>query len=202
VNARILRTLKNRFGPVEEVGIFDMTEKGLVEIANPSEVFLQDRVPDVAGSIVTVVLEGTRPLLVEVQALVVSSQLAMPRRVANGVDSNRLQLIIAILQKRLGLPLGSYDIFVNISGGYKITEPSADLAIALSIISSLKNCPLISNSVAYGELGLLGEIRMVTQKDRRDKEARRVGFTPLIQTVKRSNIASIVEKAFKDKNQV
>lgn len=176
-NARILRTLKNRFGAIEEVGIFDMSDQGLKEVSNPSALFLQDRVKNVPGSVVTVILEGTRPMLVEIQALTVASQLAMPRRVGNGVDYNRLQLLVAILQKRLSLPLGGFDIFVNVSGGLKISEPAADLAIALAILSSFKNKAMDPKSVVFGELGLLGETRRVVSEERRIKEARRLGFS-------------------------
>lgn len=178
-NARILRTLKNRFGAVEEVGIFEMVGVGMKEVANPSALFLQDRVKNVPGSIVTVILEGTRPMLVEIQALVVPTQLAMPRRVASGVDYNRLQLLVAIISKLLNVPLGGYDIFVNVSGGLKVAEPAADLAIALAILSSFKNKALDPHAVAFGEIGLLGEVRRVGSEDRREKEAKRLGF-PMI----------------------
>lgn len=179
-NARILRTYKNRFGAIEEVGIFEMDEKGLKEISNPSALFLQDRVKNVAGSVVTVIMEGTRPMLVEIQALAVASQLAMPRRVANGIDYNRLQLLVAILQKRLNIPLGSFDVFVNVSGGMKIEEPAADLAVALAILSSFKNKPLDPKTAVFGEVGLLGEVRSIGSDERRTKEARRLGFTTVI----------------------
>lgn len=179
-DARILRTLKNRFGAVEEVGIFEMKENGLKEIANPSEIFLQDRVKNVPGSVVTVILEGTRPLLVEIQALVVPSQIPIPRRVANGFDYNRLQLLIAILQKRLGLPLGTSDVFINVSGGLRLTERAADLAVAAAIISSAKNQPVDAKAIFFGEVGLLGEVRHVSQEERREKEAKRLGFTTIL----------------------
>lgn len=175
-NARILRTLKNRFGAIEEVGIFEMAEEGLKEVSNPSALFLQDRVKNVPGSAVTVILEGTRPMLVEIQALVVPTQLAMPRRVASGIDYNRLQLLVAILSKRLDLPLGGFDVFVNVSGGLKIAEPAADLAIAMAIFSSFKNKALDPKAAAFGEVGLLGEVRRVGSEERRTKEARRLGF--------------------------
>ena len=179
-NARILRTLKNRFGAVEEVGIFEMDDKGLREISNPSALFLQDRVKNVPGSIVTVVMEGTRPMLVEIQALTVASQLAMPRRIGNGIDYNRLQLVIAILSKRLNVPLGGFDIFVNVSGGMRVSEPSADLAIALAILSSFKNKALDPKTAVFGEVGLLGEVRSIGSDERRTKEARRLGVTTII----------------------
>ncbi len=175
-NARILRTLKNRFGAVEEVGIFEMAGEGLKEVSNPSALFLQDRVKNVPGSVVTVIMEGTRPMLVEIQALAVTTQLAMPRRVASGVDYSRLQLIVAILSKRLSLPLAGYDIFVNVSGGLKVSEPAADLAIALAILSSYTNKPFDPKAVAFGEVGLLGEVRRVGSEERREHEAKRLGF--------------------------
>jgi len=179
-NARILRTLKNRFGAIEEVGIFEMNDKGLKEIDNPSALFLQDRVKNVAGSAVTVIMEGTRPMLVEIQALTVPSQLAMPRRVANGINYNRLQLLVAILQKRLNLPLGTFDVFVNVSGGIKIEEPSVDLAVIIAILSSFKNKALDAKTAVFGEVGLLGEVRSIGSEDRRIKEAKRLGFTTVI----------------------
>lgn len=177
---RILRTLKNRFGPTDEVGVFEMVESGLKEISNPSKLFLEGRVKNVAGSTVGVTLEGTRPLLVEIQSLVVPSPLPMPRRVVNGIDFNRLQVILAILQKRLNLPLGTFDVFVNVSGGLKLTEPAVDLPIALSLISAFKNKPLPGNLASFGELGLLGELRRVQGEEKRAKEAKRLGFTSLI----------------------
>lgn len=179
-NARLLRTLKNRFGAIEEVGIFEMNEKGLKEIDNPSALFLEDRVIGVPGSVITVLLEGTRPILVEIQALVVSTQLAFPRRVASGFDGNRLQLIVAILQKRLNIPLGTFDIFINVSGGLKVQEPAADLAVSLAILSSFKNIPIDAKSAVFGEVGLLGEVRRVGSEERRIKEAKRLGFAHTI----------------------
>ena len=190
-DARILRTLKNRFGAVEEVGIFEMKENGLKEIANPSELFLQDRVKNVPGSVVTVILEGTRPLLVEIQALVVPSQIPIPRRVANGFDYNRLQLLIAILQKRCGLPLGTLDVFVNVSGGLKITERACDLAVAAAIISSYKNIALDTKTALFGEVGLLGEVRHVGQEERREKEAKRLGFTTVLASKTTKNLQQL-----------
>lgn len=190
-DARILRTLKNRFGAVEEVGIFEMKENGLKEIANPSELFLQDRVKNVPGSVVTVILEGTRPLLVEIQALVVPSQIPIPRRVANGFDYNRLQLLIAILQKRCGLPLGTSDVFVNVSGGLKITERACDLAVAAAIISSYKNIALDTKTALFGEVGLLGEVRHVGQEERREKEAKRLGFTTVLASKTTKNLGQL-----------
>ncbi len=179
-SARILRTLKNRFGAIEEVGIFDMREEGLTEVKNPSELFLTDRVTNVPGSVVTVILEGTRPLLVEIQALTVTTQLAIPRRVANGFDQNRLQLLTAILQKRLNMPLGGFDIFINVSGGISVSEPAVDLAVCMAIISSFLNKAVDKQTVIFGEVGLLGEVRRITQEERRSKESKRLGYTTAI----------------------
>ena len=177
---RILRSLKNRFGPTDEVGIFEMVDNGLTEIDNPSKLFLEGRVKNVAGSTVGVTLEGTRPLLVEIQSLVVPTQIAIPRRVASGIDYNRLQVILAILQKRLNIPLGTFDVFVNVSGGLKLKEPAVDLPVALSLISAFKNKPLPDKLASFGELGLLGELRRVQGEDQRMKEAKRLGFTAII----------------------
>lgn len=188
-SARVLRTLKNRFGAVEEVGIFDMQGEGLREVSNPSALFLQDRVQNVPGSIVTVIMEGTRPMLVEIQALTVPSQLAIPRRVANGFDYNRLQLILAILQKRLNVPLGSVDVFVNVSGGLKISEPGADLAVAMAVLSSFKNKAIASDTAVFGEMGLLGEVRAIGSGERRGKEAKRLGFTTVLAPPKITSIS-------------
>jgi DNA repair protein RadA/Sms len=192
-DARILRTFKNRFGAIEEVGIFEMNEKGLKEIDNPSALFLQDRVKNVPGSVVTVIMEGTRPMLVEIQALTVPSQLAMPRRVANGINYNRLQLLVAILQKRLNLPLGTFDVFVNVSGGIKIEEPSVDLAVIMAILSSFKNKALDSKTAVFGEVGLLGEVRSIGSEDRRIKEAKRLGFTTVISPKTTKNVRAANE---------
>lgn len=176
---RLLRALKNRFGATDEVGVFQLVESGLIEIANPSELFLEHQDHTVAGSATVAVMEGTRPLLVEVQALVVESQLAMPRRVGRGIELSRIQVLAAVLQKHAHLPLGSTDIFVNAAGGFKITEPAVDLGLAVAIVSSLKNKKLPQKSVFIGEIGLLGEIRAVSFLDKRIKEAKRMGFTQI-----------------------
>lgn len=182
---RLLRTNKNRFGPVDEVGVFSMEEGGMKEVANPSEIFIgREQGSGVrgqeSGRIVIATLEGTRPLLVEVQALTVASQLPLPRRVGNGINNNRLQMLVAIIQKHLRLPLGEFDIFVNVASGIKVFEPAADLGICLAIISSFKNKPLSPKTVAIGEVGLLGEIRNVIGLERRIKEARKLGFSNII----------------------
>lgn len=188
---RMLRTFKNRFGPTDEVGIFEMRENGLEEITNPSKLFLEGRVKNVPGSTICVTLEGTRPLLVEIQSLIVSTSLPMPRRVVNGIDYNRLQVILAILQKRLNLALGTMDVFVNVSGGLKLKEPATDLAVALSLISAFKNKPLPDDLVSFGELGLLGEIRRVNGEDQRIKEAERLGFKTIVSPAKFKSIHTL-----------
>lgn len=182
---RLLRTNKNRFGPVDEVGVFSMEEGGMKEVANPSEIFIGENYElgiknNESGRVIIATLEGTRPLLVEVQALTVASQLPLPRRVGNGINNNRLQMLVAIIQKHLRIPLGKFDIFVNVASGIKVFEPAADLGICLAIISSFKNKPLPDRTVAIGEVGLLGEIRNVIGLERRIKEARKLGFTNII----------------------
>jgi DNA repair protein RadA/Sms len=186
---RLLRAAKNRFGATDEVGVFEMTDKGLAELVNPSQLFLRQRQEPVAGSIVVATLEGTRPLLVEIQALAVPTSLPVCRRVGQGIDYNRLQLIAAVLTKRLGLPLGGYDLYLNVTGGLAIREPAADVGIALAILSSFKNKPLDSKTACFGELGLLGELRPVAQMAKRAKEAKRLGFTHLISPEKYSSIS-------------
>lgn len=176
---RIVRAVKNRFGATDEVGVFTMEDKGLVEVVNPSGLFLSDQ-KRVAGSAATAVREGTRVLLVEIQALVVPTKLAFPKRVATGIDPRRLELLVAVLSRRGGLPLWDFDIFVNVAGGIKIEEPAADLAIALSVASSFQDKPLLSGTCAVGEVGLLGEVREVPMQERRTKEARRLGFRNVV----------------------
>lgn len=192
---RLLRTSKNRFGPVDEVGVFSMEESGMREVDNPSELFL-GKDQKAAGSVTVATLEGTRPLLVEVQALTVASQLPMPRRVGNGINNNRLQMLVAIIQKHLRLPLGKFDIFVNVASGIKVFEPAADLGICLAIVSSFKNKPLTSKTVAIGEVGLLGEIRNVIGLERRIKEAKKLGFNNLISPKEYRQIVKIVQDMF------
>jgi len=173
---RLLRCVKNRYGSTNEVGVFEMREKGLVEVDNPSQAFLSQRWGRAVGSAVVPVLEGSRPLLVEVQALTTLTSFGLPRRTANGVDFNRLLLIIAVLTKRVGLKLGNQDVMVNIAGGIRIGEPAADLGIALSIASSFRDAGVDPGLVAVGEVGLSGELRAVSQLGRRVKEAVRLGF--------------------------
>ena len=173
---RLLRCVKNRFGSTNEIGVFEMKEKGLAEVANPSQMFLSQRGGETIGSIIIPVLEGTRPLLVEVQALTNPTNFGQPRRTANGIDFNRLLLIAAVLSKRVGLKLGNQDILVNVTGGLRIEEPAADLGIALAIASSFRDLPIDPGTVAIGEVGLSGELRAVTQMERRVNEATRLGF--------------------------
>ena len=173
---RILRTVKNRFGPTDEIGVFEMAQEGLVEVANPSALFLAQRQEHVAGSAVLAGLEGTRPVLVEVQALVAPSALGNPRRAVIGWDSNRLAMVLAVLEARCGMTLSDCDIFLNIAGGIRISEPAADLAVAAALISSQTGKPVQGNTVFFGEVGLSGEIRTVAQPDVRMKEAAKLGF--------------------------
>jgi len=173
---RLLRSTKNRFGPTQEVGVFEMQGAGLTEVPNPSAVFLAERGEPAPGSVVTVSLEGSRPILVEVQALVSRSSLSVPRRTANGLDLNRLHLIAAVLGRRLGLPLYDQDIYLNVVGGLRIDEPAADLPAALTIISSLRDRSLPGDMVALGEVGLSGELRSVGQLEQRLREAGKLGF--------------------------
>lgn len=173
---RILRAVKNRFGPTDEIGVFEMQGAGLVEVANPSALFLEAREENVPGSVVFAGLEGTRPLLVEIQALAAPSSLATPRRAVVGWDSNRLSMVLAVLEARCGLSFAGRDVFLNIAGGLKINEPAADLAVAAALISSISNQPLAPNSVTFGEISLSGAIRPVSQTGLRLKEAAKLGF--------------------------
>lgn len=195
--ARLLRTTKNRFGATDEVGVFEMTDQGLVEVTNPSKLFLKQRVKKVPGSVVVATLEGTRPVLVEIQALVVPTTLAVPRRISQGVDYRRLQLISAVLTKQLKLPLATFDIYVNVAGGIRIEEPASDLGVALAIISSFKGIPLDPKTVCFGEIGLLGEIREVSQTAKRKKEARKLGFTTIISPEEFASISQVSKRLFK-----
>lgn len=174
---RILRAVKNRFGGTDEIGVFEMGELGLSEVSNPSALFLGDRDGDVVGSAVFAGMEGSRPMLVEVQALVAQSSLGTPRRAVVGWDSARLAMIIAVLDARCGLGLGAFDIYLNVAGGLKISEPAADLAVAAALISSLSGDPIAEETVIFGEIALSGEIRPVGQADARLKEAEKLGFT-------------------------
>jgi DNA repair protein RadA/Sms len=173
---RLLRSVKNRFGATSEVGVFEMVESGMVEVPNPSEAFLAERQVNAPGSAIAVTLEGTRPLLVEIQALAGSSTFANPRRTANGIDYNRLLLLTAVLSRRVHVPVHDKDVFVNVIGGLQIKEPAADLAVALAISSSVKDRPLHADMAFVGEVGLSGELRAVSQLELRLKEAAKLGF--------------------------
>ncbi|MCK4353882.1 MAG: DNA repair protein RadA [Dehalococcoidia bacterium] len=175
-NYRMLRSVKNRFGPTNEVGVFEMGRSGLIEIENPSQVFLSKYKDAAIGSVVVPALEGTRPLLVEIQALITPASFGPPRRIANGIDFNRLLLISAVLSKRAGLRVSNQDIMVNVTGGLKVNEPAIDLGIALAIASSFRDSKPLSGLVALGEVGLNGELRSVAQAERRIAEAIRLGF--------------------------
>ena len=189
---RILRAVKNRFGSTNEVGIFEMRDSGMREVTNPSEAFLQERAESVAGSTVAVTMEGTRPLLVEVQALTSVTQNPMPRRAANGVDGTRLQMLSAVLGKRVGLPLGGQDLFVNVVGGLKVDEPAVDLAVIGAIASSFRDVPIDANTVMIGEVGLSGELRSVGELPRRLQEAARLGFSrAIVPAYRRDSIPKI-----------
>lgn len=174
---RLLRAVKNRFGATDEVGVFRMTESGYQEIANPSQFFLETRQAEQAGSVITCVMEGTRPLLIEVQALTVKTYLAQPRRVGRGIPINRLQILTAVLEKHCQIPTAHYDVFVSIAGGYETKEAVLDLAICVALASSIKGIPLPEGTVFLGEVGLLGEIRAAPLLERRLKEAKRLGFS-------------------------
>ncbi len=177
---RFLRAVKHRFGSTRSLGVFEMTGDGLVGVADPSRLFLADRVPGVAGSVVVPIIDGNRPMMVELQALVVKSSLASPRRVAQGFDSRRLALILAVLERHAGVLLGDHDVYVSVVGGVKVTEPGADLAVAIAIVSSSMGIGVPAEIVACGEVGLGGEIRQVSEIDRRLNEASRIGFESVV----------------------
>lgn len=177
---RVLRALKNRFGPAGEVGVFEMGDAGMVAVANPSAAFLAERPAGVPGSVVVAALEGQRPLLLEVQALASKSPYASPKRVVQGLDGRRVDVVLAVLERRMDLPLAGLDVFVNVAGGLRLTDPGADLAVALAVWSAVTNRPLPEDAAVVGEVGLAGEIRGVGQLARRVAEAQRVGFSTII----------------------
>jgi len=176
---RILRANKNRFGSTNEIGVFEMRESGLIEVTNPSELFLSEREKTNPGSVVTAMIEGSRPILIEVQALVTPSNYGYPQRVSNGFDQRRLSILLAVLEKRAGLKVSATNVFVNIVGGIKISEPAADLAVCLSIASSVKDIALDNQSIAIGEVGLGGELRSVSSIEKRISEAEKLGFNQI-----------------------
>ena len=173
---RILRGVKNRFGSTNEIGVFEMRQTGLVEVANPSEFMLNGRPENASGSVVACSIEGTRPMLMEIQALVCQSNFGMPRRTAAGTDYNRVNLLMAVLEKRIGLHLSNYDAYVNIAGGIKMNEPAIDLGIVMAIVSSYKNRPISEGMIVFGEVGMSGEVRAVSMPEQRVAEAKKLGF--------------------------
>ena len=173
---RILRSVKNRFGSTNEIGVFEMRQEGLTEVANPSEYMLTGRPEEASGSVVVCLLEGTRPILVEIQALVCDSNFGMPRRTAAGADYNRVNLLMAVLEKRAGIHLSGSDAYVNIAGGMKVNEPAMDLGIVMALVSSFRNRPMMENTIVFGEVGLAGEVRAVSQPQIRINEAVKLGF--------------------------
>ena len=173
---RILRAIKNRFGPAHEIGVFEMRQEGLAEVQNPSALFLEARDESVPGAAVFAGIEGTRPVLVEIQALAAPSSLATPRRAIVGWDSARLSMVLAVLEARCGMAFGGRDVFLNVAGGLRINEPAADLAVAAALISSMSGKPLPRQSVVFGEISLSGAVRPVSQSDLRLKEAAKLGF--------------------------
>jgi len=177
---RIIRAIKNRFGSTNEIGVFEMTERGLREVPNPSEAMLASRPKNVSGNCAACVMEGTRPLITEIQALTANTMYATPRRTSDGIDYNRMHLLVAVLEKRMGLRLAASDIYLNVIGGLHLSETAADLAVALSIYSSVKDKPVPDDLIAFGEIGLSGEVRAVSGVDVRVSEAVRLGFTKIV----------------------
>ena len=173
---RILRGVKNRFGSTNEIGMFEMQDKGMCEITNPSDILISEREDNPAGSCIVATMEGTRPLLVELQALTSQTIFGYPRRTANGIDYNRLTLLIAVLEKRAGMMLSSQDVYLNVVGGLKVNEPAADLGIMMVTASSFKNIPIPKDMIILGEVGLTGEVRRINLIEKRVKEAEKLGF--------------------------
>jgi DNA repair protein RadA/Sms len=197
---RVLRAIKNRFGPAGEMGVFAMTEGGMEAVANPSEAFLAERPQGVPGSVVVAALEGQRPLLLEVQALAAKSPYPSPRRIVQGLDQRRVDVVLAVLERRLELPLSGLDVYVNVAGGLRLTDPGVDLAVALAVYSAVVGRPLPEGTAAVGEVGLAGEVRSVTQLERRALEATRAGFPrvigPLEKYIKVDSLAAAIRAAW------
>jgi len=194
---RILRSNKNRFGTTNEVGIFQMNELGLDEVTNPSQFFLSERTREVPGSVVFPALEGTRPLLIEVQALVSNANFGTPQRNSNGIDYKRLAMLLAVLEKRIGMPIGTKDVFINLVGGFHISDPSTDLAVIIAVASSSKDFIIPNNTVLVGEVGLSGELRSVPNLEKRIKESEALGFTNII--IPKSNLKRLKNTDYKIK---
>lgn len=192
VSYRILRGVKNRFGSTNEIGVFEMQKTGLAEVENPSEYMLSGKPENASGSVVACAMEGTRPMLMEIQALVCKTNFGFPRRTAAGVDYNRINLLMAVLEKRIGLALSDYDAYINIAGGIRMNEPAADLGIVMAIISSYKNKPIAEEIIVFGEVGLSGEVRAVTMPEQRVAEAKKLGFkTCIIPQVSLKSVGNI-----------
>ena len=187
-NFRIIRSVKNRFGSTNEIGVFEMTDKGLSQVENPSNMFLEGRPKNAAGTVVICSMEGTRPILAEIQALVTSSSLGTPRRMATGIDFNRSSLVLAVLEKKTGLKLSNVDTYINVTGGLKVYEPACDLGIAVALASSYKNKPVSDDTVVFGELGLTGEVRNISFLEKRINEAAKLGFKKCIIPNTQNNI--------------
>ena len=177
---RILRGVKNRFGSTNEIGMFEMKDKGMCEITNPSDILISEREDNPAGSCVVATMEGTRPLLVELQALTAATVFGYPKRTANGIDYNRLSLLLAVLEKKAGVMLGSQDVYINVVGGLKVNEPAVDLGVSLVTASSFKNIPIPKDMIILGEVGLTGEVRRINLIEKRLKEAEKLGFKSCI----------------------
>ena len=177
---RILRSVKNRFGSTNEIGMFEMQNEGMIEIKNPSQILISDREDNPPGSVIVASMEGTRPLLIELQALTTPSVFGIPKRAANGIDYNRLTMLIAVLEKKSSMPLGSQDVYLNVVSGIRLVEPAVDLGTVLAVGSSFRNLPLPKDMVAIGEVGLTGEIRAVNMIEKRVKEAEKMGFKTCI----------------------
>ena len=185
---RLLRAIKNRFGPTDEIGVFEMTDRGLREVSNPSALFLGERLGRISGAAVFAGIEGTRPLLVEIQALIAPSALATPRRAVVGWDSNRLAMVMAVLETRAGVALSSRDVYLNVAGGLRITEPAADLAVAAALVSAATAAPAPEGAIFFGEIGLAGEVRAVSQVNLRLKEAAKLGFAQAFAPIGRDRV--------------
>jgi len=197
---RILRGIKNRFGSTNEAGIFEMTKDGLAEVKNPSQTMLSERADSISGTAVFATMEGTRPFLVEIQALTSLTSFGYPKRTVSGMDLNRLQLIIAVLAKRANINLSNQDVFVNVVGGMSIREPAMDLAVAMALVSAYKNKPIKRDLVIFGEIGLAGEVRSVDNVDRRVNEAQKLGFKSVVlpKASKTSSVKGVSLEKVKD----
>jgi DNA repair protein RadA/Sms len=199
---RILRAVKNRFGPTDEIGVFEMTDKGLMEVTNPSALFLSDHGGDINGAAVFAGIEGTRPMLVELQTLIAPSPLGTPRRAVVGWDTARLAMVLAVLETRCGLTIGANDVYLNVAGGLRVSEPAADLAVAAALASSLSGIAMPSETVVFGEIGLSGEVRPVSHTDARLKEATKLGFTRAIVPKNRGKVMGVTPESIMEIREI